>query len=539
MLVTKFNQHVALADFKAALGKAEFLAFDEEMTGVDCADMPRVFGDTPEAIYESRKKASEMFNAFQFGVALFIPSEEPGRSYDVMPYNFFLLNAEGDVRLDLKTIPFHNTHKMDFQRWLAVGMRYCTAAEEAELKARSDRGPILTSGADKVMFDGICQEVSTWYTRPAATPTDEENAAGNEDEEEQKSPKAVADEGLSLSKPCGYLVAKALKWHFDRQTEMHLTMRYDGTPYFGENMLFTFAKVDSETAAVTCQRAAADREKKIETLLGFREFWKAILGSKKPVVGHNCYQDILFMIHMHEHKLPENYDEFKAISTTAFPTIYDTKTLASQIIGADAFTTTYLGGVYAEVRKRFGCSTAEQLSTVFRLPPGFYDYDEAALAGSTKAHEAGYDAYMTGVCFHFLRQLVGEDLIKYKNIVSVFGSVYFCCLSEKKDTLIVPSTFIIKSSLPCHIEQVEAILFTSQKRENVTVDGKVDWRRLEYKANTLVTNEEGMVTSICVAFKTDETVESVTEKIKAAAAAEGVANICVDLIPHLTVHSLA
>uniref|UniRef100_A0ABK0LCB0 Poly(A)-specific ribonuclease PARN n=1 Tax=Rattus norvegicus TaxID=10116 RepID=A0ABK0LCB0_RAT len=128
----------------------------------------------------------------------------------------------------------------------------------------------------------------------------------------------------------------------------------------------------------------------------------------KLVVGHNMLLDVMHTIHQFYCPLPVDLNEFKEMTTCVFPRLLDTKLMASTQPFKDIINNTSL----AELEKRLK-------ETPFDPPKvesaeGFPSYDTA----SEQLHEAGYDAYITGLCFISMANYLGSLLSPPKTCVS-------------------------------------------------------------------------------------------------------------------------
>ncbi|XP_058142214.1 poly(A)-specific ribonuclease PARN [Dasypus novemcinctus] len=134
--------------------------------------------------------------------------------------------------------------------------------------------------------------------------------------------------------------------------------------------------------------------------------WKAFQG--KLVIGHNMLLDVMHTVHQFYCPLPADLNEFKEMTTCVFPRLLDTKLMASTQPFKDIINNTSL----AELEKR--------LKEMPFSPPkvesaeGFPSYDTA----SEQLHEAGYDAYITGLCFISMANYLGSFLSPPKIHVS-------------------------------------------------------------------------------------------------------------------------
>ncbi|CBZ39098.1 hypothetical protein, conserved [Leishmania donovani] len=471
MDITRFNQLVALPDFAREVERCEFCAIDQEMTGVDVTGVSAPFGAPPEAVYHAKRAAVVVYNAFQMGIALFTKTEN--NTYEVRPYNFYLLNDSGDLRLNLSVVSFLAANHLNFQTWLTSGLPFCNEQEEAAYEEKLQMP--FTDHAEQQIADALIEAIDEWMP------------AGNEP--------------LVRELPCVIDLARRLQSFLYRRYDSRIAVNYDGKPYLGQKIKFTLTKLDTNEWISEKEKRRLQCERDRGQQLGFRLFWKILVQSRKPIVGHNFMQDVMFMIHMHETPISQDYLEFKKVLQRTLPSIYDTKTMATKLTGDDAFPVTHLEPLYQECRRRAGFSS-DQFTQEYRLPPGFYGYNDSAVKLQSKAHEAAYDAYMTGIAFSLMHKLYPGAFMEMKNVISAFGSAYFFCV-DTDDQLVNPSTFILKCAVPCHSEEIEALFFATEDiTTQATENGKVDMKKLSYQVNGLAISEGAKnYSSFCVRMK--------------------------------------
>ena len=115
-------------------------------------------------------------------------------------------------------------------------------------------------------------------------------------------------------------------------------------------------------------------------------------GKKIPLIIHNGLQDLLFLLtHCHDATLPESFENTKRTIQKYFPLVYDTKVLATEysdaIIKGGSST---LGDLYATTCTDDGGDPDDTVS--MKVPP-IVNQDGRSCQ---QAHEAAWDAYMTG-----------------------------------------------------------------------------------------------------------------------------------------------
>jgi len=123
-------------------------------------------------------------------------------------------------------------------------------------------------------------------------------------------------------------------------------------------------------------------------MFGFSKVIKTISESKKLVVGHNMVLDICHTLNQFCAPLPVDYVDFKDMTATVFPNILDTKLMANTIPFKDEIFNSSLNELYRTVSEK----PYEMLKILPRKEGyGYSDTEE-------KYHEAGFDAYTTGLC---------------------------------------------------------------------------------------------------------------------------------------------
>ena len=131
--------------------------------------------------------------------------------------------------------------------------------------------------------------------------------------------------------------------------------------------------------------------------MGFSLVVEELIKARKPLVGHNMIYDVAYLYNQFVDHLPEEYIDFVKAWNANFPQIYDTKVIAT---GAEYFGRTVVEKIFEK------CTTDNRLrflaSVSFDIRNGFTRYENSGILSF--AHEAAYDAYMTGVCFaHIMR----------------------------------------------------------------------------------------------------------------------------------------
>jgi len=164
-----------------------------------------------------------------------------------------------------------------------------------------------------------------------------------------------------------------------------------------------------------------ETETLVEYELGFSRVVEIIIKSKKPLIGHNMFLDIMYLYQQFIADLPDTLDEFIHNYGYYFPAIYDTKAMAECLA---FFTRTDLNSMSNKcfTDKKF----KNYLEFEYDLGHGFNKY-----MSKTALHEAGYDSYITGVVFASLaKQLEIQTFIEYQKIRGRTGGIGCTVLPE-------------------------------------------------------------------------------------------------------------
>lgn len=117
-------------------------------------------------------------------------------------------------------------------------------------------------------------------------------------------------------------------------------------------------------------------------------------------MGHNIYQDLFYLIRQFFQPLPDEYQSFKELVHDIFPYILDTKFLCTHEQLNALINSSVLCDVLRDVR-------TDQFCLPNFIPAG---EEYAYSLDDDKAHEAGYDSFICGVCFIGMIKKIGVKL---------------------------------------------------------------------------------------------------------------------------------
>ncbi|XP_036848017.1 poly(A)-specific ribonuclease PARN isoform X2 [Manis javanica] len=387
MEIIRSNFKANLHKVYQAIEEADFFAIDGEFSGI--SDGPSVTAltngfDTPEERYQKLKKHSMDFLLFQFGLCTF-KYDYTDAKYVTKSFNFYVFpkpfnRSSPDVKFvcQSSSIDFLASQGFDFNKVFRNGIPYLNQEEERQLREQHDEKRLQSNGA------GTLSYVSPNTSKcPVMIPEDQ---------------KKFIDQVVFQRK----LIYQTLSWKYPKGIHVETLETEKKERYI------VISKVDEEERKRREQQKQAKEQEELNDAVGFSRVIHAIANSGKLVIGHNMLLDVMHTVHQFYCPLPTDLNEFKEMTTCVFPRLLDTKLMASTQPFKDIINNTSL----AELEKRLK-------ETPFNPPKvesaeGFPSYDTA----SEQLHEAGYDAYITGLCFISMASYLGSFLSPPKIHVS-------------------------------------------------------------------------------------------------------------------------
>ncbi|XP_003269351.1 poly(A)-specific ribonuclease PARN isoform X1 [Nomascus leucogenys] len=392
-----------------AIEEADFFAIDGEFSGI--SDGPSVSAltngfDTPEERYQKLKKHSMDFLLFQFGLCTF-KYDYTDSKYITKSFNFYVFpkpfnRSSPDVKFvcQSSSIDFLASQGFDFNKVFRNGIPYLNQEEERQLREQYDEKRSQANGA------GALSYVSPNTSKcPVPIPEDQKKFIDQVVEKIEDLLQSEENKNLDLEPCTGFqrkLIYQTLSWKYPKGIHVETLETEKKERYI------VISKVDEEERKRREQQKHAKEQEELNDAVGFSRVIHAIANSGKLVIGHNMLLDVMHTVHQFYCPLPADLSEFKEMTTCVFPRLLDTKLMASTQPFKDIINNTSL----AELEKRLK-------ETPFNPPKvesaeGFPSYDTA----SEQLHEAGYDAYITGLCFISMANYLGSFLSPPKIHVS-------------------------------------------------------------------------------------------------------------------------
>uniref|UniRef100_A0A8B9YVE7 Poly(A)-specific ribonuclease PARN n=1 Tax=Bos mutus grunniens TaxID=30521 RepID=A0A8B9YVE7_BOSMU len=363
-----------------AIEEADFFAIDGEFSGI--SDGPSVTAltngfDTPEERYQKLKKHSMDFLLFQFGLCTF-KYDYTDSKYITKSFNFYVFpkpfnRSSPDVKFvcQSSSIDFLASQGFDFNKVFRNGIPYLNQEEERQLREQYDEKRSQSNGAGALSYTS-----PNTSKCPVTIPDDQKKFIDQVVEKIEDLLQSEENKNLDLEPCTGFqrkLIYQTLSWKYPKGIHVETLETEKKERYI------VISKVDEEERKRREQQKHAKEQEELNDAVGFSRVIHAIANSGKLVIGHNMLLDVMHTVHQFYCPLP-----------------------------ADIINNTSL----AELEKRLK-------ETPFNPPKvesaeGFPSYDTA----SEQLHEAGYDAYITGLCFISMANYLGSFLSPPKSHVS-------------------------------------------------------------------------------------------------------------------------
>ncbi|XP_017755530.1 PREDICTED: poly(A)-specific ribonuclease PARN-like isoform X2 [Eufriesea mexicana] len=440
MEVTSSNFQEVLEELDVILKNATFLGIDGEFTGLNLIDV-NVF-DTPTEYYTKLRKSMD-FLLIEFGLSVFTFDTET-QKYSQRSYNFYVfprpLNRTAPNHkflCEASSIAFLAAVGFDFNKLFKLGIPYLNVNEGKEMlehvqekhKTKDESSVILFIPiSDRPQIEEICARISKFIK---------------------------SEEKELVIKRCNTfirrLVCQEIKLRWPN------TFRID-TEFSNAGCRITIQKLGTKEAEM---EKDAEKMKKdmtdVKQAVGLSILMKKLANSGKLIVGHNMLLDLCHIIHQFFGDLPESYLEFKSLVHSLFPRLLDTKVLCQSEKLKDIVKSSNLTVLLETV-----CKSPFEIMEVESIGGINYSISEE------KYHEAGYDAYVTGICFIALSNYLGSLETPKVSIVLADSPVLApflnkLCVARLKD---VPYINLVSYDIKPNRDHVFHLTFPKEWKSN-------------------------------------------------------------------------
>ncbi|KAE8895375.1 hypothetical protein PF005_g861 [Phytophthora fragariae] len=383
MNVTRHNFAKCMGDLKKdlALPTCRFVAIDTEFTGLSPNELEREqYLDTLEERYRKVKRAGESFLITQFGLSTVHLDQKD--QFQIRTWNFYVFprpygSLDERFLCQASSLQFLSEHGFDFNKFIGDGIPFVNLAKTPAMKKRLQR---RIDGLTRVNKNLQLSDDGLAFQKDVNEQLDEWIAGG-------------AKKGEKLLVPTRNSFYSMIVHETVRAKASYL---YSESAEGGVEVSYVSKKIKDELIAAKVK----EMKREMDEAIGFSKVIEALSESKLPVVGHNALLDFVYVFHQFYKPLPDTLAEFKTQLLELFPTIYDTKHVTLRSPLGEKLKSTGLSSLFEHMRE----NVKPEPESLIPKDERFDTYRQALKAEadgkeSLLCHEAGFDAFMTAVCF--------------------------------------------------------------------------------------------------------------------------------------------
>jgi len=379
----------------SAIADADFVSFDYELTGLHSKN-ERFIGLSQS--YDAHCQGARAFIPVQLGLCSAKLDRISGR-WSLTPISVYLFpntepgTEDGPGRcfsVSTSALNFLAANGFDCNQWISEGLGWMKPSEE------EDRRKLLSMRMDEVK--NLMKSVTGTEVKDGTVPAIQ--LPDGVDKQAMMSLRSQVEEWLALP--------NSHQAHLEVPMESAF-LRLIAHTYIAQEFpsLFSQSAKRGENGRVLCVyrnkddsfreqlSGLQDQSENLDLEIGPRVLFDAISSSRIPLVGHNCFYDMLHTQHAFYEDVPQYIDQFKQKWLSRFPRTFDTKYMAES--------SEVLGGLQPPATLRSLCEfmLGHRKNLPVDILPIAAEFDYA-LPGREEAdlsHDAGYDAMMTSLVF--------------------------------------------------------------------------------------------------------------------------------------------
>ena len=404
---------------------SDFIAIDLELSGL-MQNKYKIY-DSPEENFLKGKYDADNFRIIQFGISVFMKDKNNDKEYISKPYNIYVFPSEkqnnGKFNFYIESILFNRVHGCDFNKWITKGVSYLNEDNLNKLIDRTFNGDInkynpndvasfkkikLYKEKDKVIYENFLSQFNSFFNN------------SNE-------------KIFRYNKINKHLVLYFLN-KLNDEIRKRIFIEYEEEMVGKELKEFMIIKkLSSEEKQLKIIEKKSEMTSLIKKEKGVKNIIEKIIELKKPIVGHNCFIDFLFIMSHFIEEIPKNYKEYKIRLKNLFRGgIYDTKYLYNSSnlnfnVNKEEINlknNIHLESLYTNLTKENN-KLDENKKIKIKIPQDFNDYLSAS--NISKFHQADYDSFTTGCSYIFMQNILGEKFIKeHENKLNCYRGLYSC-----------------------------------------------------------------------------------------------------------------
>jgi len=333
------------------------------------------------------------FAPLQIGICPFVYSKE-NDCYTAHPYNFYILPL-GDEDFNIhflsqvSSLDFLTRNNFDFNKLFYEGLHYISREQRMLMQDAGDVRKIKREiYSDEILNDIEYQAFQQLYW--------------------DRCKDGVTNSEVNISLPIKYVKVRVYKF-FEKEIQDAFP-RHNFAFSYDTDSIPDRTQLKIEITKKSNEEIECEIEKDLVSKFTFMDIIEAMLTSKKPIAVHNGFIDILHFYEKFIGSLPETHGEFKGKFMKEVASLFDTKFMLN-----NSNTLHNHSNPHTDLSTSYNLAF-DKGSQKIEVSPDFPDYKLTGNTENNLAHEAGFDAFMTGVLFIKNLELTGTSLLNIGNL---------------------------------------------------------------------------------------------------------------------------
>eukprot|EP01129_Flabellula_baltica_P013883 TRINITY_DN6536_c0_g1_i2.p1 TRINITY_DN6536_c0_g1~~TRINITY_DN6536_c0_g1_i2.p1 ORF type:complete len:335 (+),score=69.84 TRINITY_DN6536_c0_g1_i2:1-1005(+) len=324
MEITRDTFENNLPTILSEIDKSQFISIDCEFTGLNQRTKEDHLLDSLEERYEKRL-GDDNFVINQFGLSCFVKNEDE-ETWKVTVFNFYVFPSsavEDWFLCQSGSLRYLAEHGFDFNAWIGKGIPFLNYQQEEVVvleRMKVDSREVYLSEKDMEFLGKMIDIVDQWD---------------------------FDGESSAVLPPCSPYRRKLLYQEIPKRfTDLKLE-----SVQVGNSKSIKLTRMTEEELDEVLKEMEQQVRESVLPEVGFRRIIDAIIASKKPIVGHNMFLDLILIYNQFIEQLPPSLDEFKEKISSLFPCIIDTRYLAHLPTIQPLFPSSVLSHLYGKIQE--------------------------------------------------------------------------------------------------------------------------------------------------------------------------------------------
>ncbi|KAH7032223.1 ribonuclease H-like domain-containing protein [Linnemannia elongata] len=373
MEILKEDFEAKLPMLQKAISNCDFISMDTEMSGLSTPQNSHRHPDSLSTRYSKVSASANEFLVVQLGICCFTWSDQLG-AYEARPFNFPCFPSNDDeaksgerfFSSQSTSLEFLLKNHFDFNKWIRHGIPYLTRREEEDYIvkktekekafANSSQNDIPIDDRNRSFIESTIAKIKEWLASTDGLDNEELTISAN---------------NAFYRRLVHQIIRTEFKSELDSSSNAH-------------ERTMTLRRMTEEI-----KKQKEDAKIARPPKLNLRRVLDMISEAKKPLIGHNCFLDLMQITQQFLWDLPLELDDWKRALSLEWKTVIDTKHLATHPL----------------IKQHLDNSGLDLVDKTVQRPPfstpAAAPADPALISGSSNAkyHEAGYDAFITGQAY--------------------------------------------------------------------------------------------------------------------------------------------